>query len=164
MKTDAIVDIKSFKNDELTIKANNEADRIRLAQYVQHRRDVYKKNVSAGKNPNYPLIMLNLSDKHKKRTTGKDSQNNKFHGLVEIITRETGNDFETVKQEIKRKAMLELGYPKMKDSSDREIWIVENDRMIEPIPQRSRDCTTVEMSLLIDSAYLLGADLGIILP
>ncbi len=161
MKTDAIVDIKSFKNDELTLKANNEADRIRLAQFVQHRRDIYKKNVKAGKNPNYPLIMLNLSDKHKKRTTGKNSQNAKLHGLIRIIAEATGNDFAIVKYEIKRQAMEKMGYPVMKDSLGKEVW---NKIRNEPMPQSESNCTTVEESLLIDSAYLLGADLGIILP
>ncbi len=163
MKTDAIIDIVSFKNDELTIKANNEADKIRLAQFVQHRRDIYKKNVKAGKNPNYPLIMLNLSDKHKKRTTGKNSQNTKFHGLIRMIADATGQDFGSIKFEIKRYAMEQMNYPIMTDELDNEVW----DKVHRcPMPQSEASCTTVEASILIEAVYAFVHDreLDIILP
>ncbi|MGP1594741.1 MAG: hypothetical protein ACTTH8_05805 [Treponema sp.] len=121
-----------------------------------------KRNMQANKRPfHYPPIELLLSDKYKKRSTGKNSQNAKLHGMIRTIANDTGNDFEMVKYVIKQKAMNELGYPTMCGDDGEPVW---NTLLHEPFPQSEANCTTVEESLLIEAAYLLAAENGIILP
>ncbi|QEK04173.1 hypothetical protein [Treponema phagedenis] len=162
MKTDARVEIVHYKNNELTVRIIGDIDKRQMDLYIQHRRDLFRKeaqSLRAGKKPyTVPPIELELSDKRKKRTTGKNSQNTKLHGIIRIIANSTGNAFDVVKYEIKRKAMNELNYPVMKNGWGEVVW---NTIYHEPFPQSEADCSTVEASLLIEAAYLLAADLGI---
>lgn len=159
MKTDASVEIVRWQGNELTVRLLGEIDKREMDLYIQHRRELYKRNMQENKRPfHYPPIELLLSDKYKKRSTGKHSQNTKLHGMVRIIANSTGNPFDVVKTEVKRKAMNELGYPTMCDENGEPVW---NALLHEPFPQSEADCTTVEESLLIEAAYLIAADLGI---
>ena len=161
MKTDASVEIVRWQGNELTVRLPGEIDKREMDFYIQHRRELYKRNVKENKHPfHYPLIELLLSDKYKKRTTGKNSQNTKLHGMIRTIANDTGNDFEMVKYVIKQKAMNELGYPTMRGEDGEPVW---NALLNEPFPQSEADCTTVEESLLIEAAYLIAAENGIVL-
>lgn len=159
MKTDASVEIVRWQGNELTVRLVGEIDKREMDFYIQHRRELYKRNMQENKRPfHYPLIELLLSDKYKKRTTGKNSQNTKLHGMIRIIANSTGNPFDVVKMEVKRKAMNELHYPVQKDALGDVVW---NKLLNEPFPQSEAECTTVEESILIEAAYLIAADLGI---
>ena len=159
MKTDASVEIVRWEGSELTVRLVGEIDKREMDLYIQHRRELYKRNMQENKRPfHYPPIELLLSDKYKKRTTGKHSQNTKLHGMIRIIANSTGNPFDVVKTEVKRKAMNELHYPVQKDALGNAAW---NKLLNEPFPQSEAECTTVEESILIEAAYLIAADLGI---
>ncbi|MGP1529854.1 MAG: hypothetical protein ACTTI3_05880 [Treponema sp.] len=159
MKTDASVEIVRWEGSELTVRLVGEIDKREMDCYIQHRRELYKRNMQENKRPfHYPPIELLLSDKYKKRSTGKHSQNTKLHGMIRIIANSTGNPFDVVKAEVKRKAMNELQYPVQKDELGGVAW---NKLLNEPFPQSEAECTTVEESILIEAAYLIAADLGI---
>ena len=161
MKTDAQVEIVLWRGNELTLRLSGEIDKKHMDVYIQHRRELYKRNMQANKRPfHYPPIELLLSDKYKKRTTGKNSQNAKLHGIIRTIANDTGNDFEMVKYVIKQKAMNELGYPTMRGDDGEPVW---NVLLNEPFPQSEADCTTIEESLLIEAAYLIATENGIVL-
>ena len=164
MKTDATVEIIKWQNGELTLKLTGDIDIKQMEAYIQHRKDLYRKEMdyrySVGKKYIAPPIELLLSDKYKKRTTGKNSQNTKLHGLIRAIANTTGNDFAMVKYAIKEKAMYEMNYPSMKDENGEVVWNVLFNR---PFPQSEADCNTQEESLLIETAYRLAAEEGIYL-
>lgn len=159
MKTDATAEIVKWQSGELTLRIAGNIDAAQMDAYIQHRRELYRRNMKQNKTPyNHPPIELLLSDKYKKRTTGKNSQNTKLHGIIRIIANSTGNAFDVVKTEVKRKAMNELNYPVQKDEGGGIVW---NKLLNEPFPQSEAECTTVEESLLIEAAYLIAADLEI---
>ena len=150
MKTQAVVKIVNFQNGELTLKIVGDIDRVKIAEYVQHR------NRNAEKLTALPIELF-LSDKYQKRATGKNSQNAKLHGIIRQLAISTGNDFNVVKAVIKQRA-LNAGYPVAKTAA--------GDVKINPltknfVPQSEALCTTVEESILIDTAYLIAAELGI---
>lgn len=74
-------------------------------------------------------------------------QNNHFHGHVQQITIETGNDFEDTKLGIKIRA-LDMGYP---------YTMIDGIRY----PKPSHNRNTKEMSILIEVAHLVAAEYGI---
>ena len=72
MKTDASVEIVSWQGNELTVRLPCEIDKREMDFYIQHRRELYKRNMKENKRPfHYPLIELLLSDKYKKTHHGK---------------------------------------------------------------------------------------------
>ena len=88
---------------------------------------------------------------HQPRTTGWRSQNHRFNGFCQVIAAETGNDFDTVKQCVKYRA-LSRGYPGNTDFDGRLI------------PQSEADASVEECTLLIEEVEQLGAELDIALP
>lgn len=83
------------------------------------------------------------------RSTGPLSQNHHFNGHVQAICKETGNDFATVKDWIKREAVGQ-GYP------------VDSFKGAD-IPRSEARATVEECGILIEVAHRLAAELGIIL-
>lgn len=164
MKTNATVEILNWQNGELTLKLIGEIDIKQMENYIRHRKDLYRKEMDcryySDKEYIAPPIELLLSDKYKKRTTGKNSQNTKLHALVRAIANATGNNFEMVKYVIKEKAMYEMNYPEMRDENGEVVW---NTLFNRPFPQSEADCNTQEESLLIETAYRLAAEEGIFL-
>ena len=66
------------------------------------------------------------------------------------ICRETGSSYDAVKNKIKMIAVETMGYP-------------YEDFLGVITPKGERDCNTEECSMLIEAAYMLAADLEIIL-
>ena len=88
---------------------------------------------------------------YKSRTTGEGSQNNLFYELCTEICKETGNDLEDVKDALKEKACARRSYP------------YEVNKMTGRIrPYSTTKVDTVQMAGLIEEAYQLCAELGII--
>ena len=88
---------------------------------------------------------------YKSRTTGEGSQNNLFYALCTEICKETGNDLEDVKDALKEKACARRSYP------------YEVNKMTGRIrPYSTTKVDTVQMAGLIEEAYQLCAELGII--
>lgn len=96
------------------------------------------------------FVLVTLQPPKRPRTTGESSQNHHLNGHILQICNETGNDYDSVKDAIKMFAVEVMGYP-YKTIAGRVV------------PQRERECSTVECALLIEAAHVLAADLGIIL-
>ena len=96
-------------------------------------------------------LAVDLKKPYKSRTTGKGSQNNLFYALVTEICKETGNDIEDIKDYLKEKACARRSYP------------YEVNKMTGRIrPYSTTKVDTVQMAGLIEEAYQLCAELGII--
>lgn len=117
----------------------NAADRTCLAMVLRQCQE---------KNNDY--VLVTLQKPRKPRTTGEGSQNHHLNGHIMQICSETGNDYETVKNCIKMKAVELMGYP-----------YKEMNGVITP--KHESDCDTQECAMLIEAAHLLAADLEIIL-
>lgn len=97
-------------------------------------------------------VCLTIEQPYKPRTTGDKSQNNLIWKLITIIANETGNSIEDVESGLKEKA-INKGYP-----------YHINKVTGKPTGNSMRTINTVECSYLIDTAYEVIADLGIVLP
>lgn len=95
-------------------------------------------------------VLVTLQPPKKLRTTGEGSQNHHLNGHIMQICNETQNSYNAVKDEIKRIATEEMGYP-----------YEEINRHIHPIGES--ESSTDECAKLIEAAHVLAADLGIIL-
>ena len=95
-------------------------------------------------------VLVTMQPPKRPRTTGKGSQNHHLNGHIMQICNETQNSYNAVKDEIKRIATEELGYP-----------YEEINGHIHPIGES--ESSTDECALLIEAAHVLAADLGIIL-
>lgn len=99
---------------------------------------------------NNDFVTVTLSRPRKPRTTGPGSQNHHLNGHLLQICEATGNDYDTVKNEVKRIAVEVMGYP----------YVEFHGQLI---PQRERDSSTEDCAKLIEAVHLLAADLGLIL-
>ena len=95
-------------------------------------------------------VLVTIQPPRKPRTTGEHSQNHHLNGHIMQICNETGNTYNAVKDEIKRIAVENMGYP-----------YEEINEHIHPIGER--ESSTDECAKLIEAAHVLAADLGIIL-
>ena len=95
-------------------------------------------------------VLVTLQPPKRPRTTGEGSQNHHLNGHIMQICNETKNSYNAVKDEIKRIATEEMGYP-----------YEEINGHIHPIGESER--STDECAKLIEAAHVLAADLGIIL-
>lgn len=100
------------------------------------------------KHGDYALVTIRPPK--KPRTTGAYSQNHHLNGHIMQICNETGNGYSVVKDEVKRIAVENLGYP----------YETVNGHIH---PKGESDSSTDECAKLIEAAHLLAADLGIIL-
>lgn len=138
-----------------------------MVQYVLRRvniagRIAFEPPADDGANANIKRELRKCRDKHndyvlvtiqpprKPRTTGEHSQNHHLNGHIMQICNETGNTYNAVKDEIKRIAVENMGYP-----------YEEINEHIHPIGES--ESSTDECALLIEAAHVLAADLGIIL-
>ena len=99
---------------------------------------------------NNDYVLITLQQPKTPRTTGEHSQNHHLNGHIMQICNETKNSYNAVKDEIKRIATEEMGYP-----------YEEINGHIHPIGES--ESSTDECALLIEAAHVLAADLGIIL-
>lgn len=99
-------------------------------------------------------VLLTLERPYKHRTTGDLSQNNLLWKLISIIATEVGDDSEGMKDTergVKMRA-LSKGYP-----------FHLNKITGEKEPESMRKINTVQCGYLIDTAYQICAELGIVL-
>lgn len=95
-------------------------------------------------------VMLTMQPPYKRRTTGSKSQNHHLNGHIMQICSETGASYSSVKDEVKRLAVENMGYP-----------YEEFNGRLHPIGESASD--TASCAKLIEAAHVLAADLGIIL-
>lgn len=95
-------------------------------------------------------VLVTFQPPKKPRTTGEGSQNHHLNGHIMQICNETQNSYKAVKEEIKRIAVENMGFP----------YEIVNGHIH---PQGESESSTAECALLIEAAHVLAADLGIIL-
>ena len=95
-------------------------------------------------------VLVTIQPPKHRRTTGEHSQNHHLNGHIMQICNATQNSYNAVKDEIKRIATEEMGYP-----------YEEINGHIHPIGES--ESSTDECAKLIEAAHVLAADLGIIL-
>lgn len=91
---------------------------------------------------------VTIDKPHKPRSTGPGSQNHKLNGIIQMVCKETGNDFDTVKGYVKHQAMA-MGYP-----FDTIGGVA--------VPWSEARSSVDQCSLLIQAALQLAAELGIV--
>lgn len=96
------------------------------------------------------FVLITMQPPKRPRTTGKDSQNHHLNGHIMQICNETAAGYSAVKDEVKRIAVENMGYP----------YEIINGHIH---PKGESDSSTDECNLLIEAAHVLAADLGIIL-
>lgn len=113
-------------------------------------REAIRRELEHCKNKHNNYVLVTIQPPRKPRTTGEHSQNHHLNGHIMQICNETQNSYNAVKDEIKRIATEEMGYP-----------YEEINGHIHPIGES--ESSTDECALLIEAAHVLAADLGIIL-
>jgi len=91
---------------------------------------------------------VKLGKPRKPRTTGDGSQSHHLNGHVQQIAEFTGDEFDDVKMEIKRRA-IKRGYP------------FHTDSFGNAVPDSEANSSTVECGYLIDEAHEVAAFLNI---
>ena len=113
-------------------------------------REAIRRELERCKNKNNDYVLVTMQPPKRPRTTGENSQNHHLNGHIMQICNETGSSYNAVKDEIKRIATEEMGYP-----------YEEINGHIHPIGES--ESSTDECAKLIEAAHVLAADLGIIL-
>jgi hypothetical protein len=93
-------------------------------------------------------VYVKIGYPRKPRTTGDESQNHHLNGHIAQLCQYTGDEFDDIKMEIKRRA-IKRGYPFRTDSFGNVV------------PQSEADSSTVECALLIEEAHDVAAFLNI---
>ena len=113
-------------------------------------REAIRRELERCKNKHNDYVLVTIQPPRKPRTTGEHSQNHHLNGHIMQICNETQNSYNAVKDEIKRIATEQMGYP-----------YEEINGHIHPIGES--ESSTDECAKLIEAAHVLAADLGIIL-
>ena len=113
-------------------------------------REAIRRELERCRDKNNDYVLVTMQPPRKPRTTGEHSQNHHLNGHIMQICNETQNSYNAVKDEIKRIATEEMGYP-----------YEEINGHIHPIGES--ESSTDECAKLIEAAHVLAADLGIIL-
>ncbi len=96
------------------------------------------------------FVLLTIEPPKKPRTTGAKSQNHHLNGHIVQICNVTGSSYNAVKDEVKRIAVENMGYP----------YEIVNGHIH---PKGESESSTDECAKLIEAAHVLAADMGIIL-
>ena len=113
-------------------------------------REAIRRELERCRDKNNDYVLVTMQPPKRPRTTGENSQNHHLNGHIMQICNETGSSYNAVKDEIKRIATEEMGYP-----------YEEINGHIHPIGES--ESSTDECAKLIEAAHVLAADLGIIL-
>lgn len=96
------------------------------------------------------FVLVTIEPPKKPRTTGAHSQNHHLNGHIIQICNVTGSSYNAVKDEVKRIAVENMGYP----------YEIVNGHIH---PKGESESSTDECAKLIEAAHVLAAELGIIL-
>ena len=94
-----------MKKLDIIIKASEKGLRI-----PDQNREVFNQIIKYCNDKRGGFMRLQLSPPFKHRSTGPGSQNHHINGHCQQISNETGEDFDVIKEEAKRKA-IKRGYP-----------------------------------------------------
>jgi len=92
-------------------------------------------------------LHVRIAVPRKPRSTGKDSQNHRLNGFIQQLCMFTGDDFDAMKMEVKRRA-IKRGYP------------FKTALGGGPVPQSEADSSMVECAMLIDEVEAVAAFLN----
>lgn len=106
------------------------------------------------------FVSLTFAAPYKKRTTGRNSQNNCIHGYAQIIADYTGETVDRIKDFCKKRA-FRRGYPAKVDG-DGDIIYSPLDG--EPVPESTANVNTVQAGYVIEELQALAAELCLVLP
>ena len=115
-----------------------------IPQYAQSAYSIWV-NQQEEKKIDYDKIVIRKP--FKARTTGDKSQNHHINGHIQDICIQTGNDFETMKQYLKKKA-IRRGYP------------FDTDPDGDPIPWSESRIDTTQAGYLIDEIHQFADENG----
>jgi hypothetical protein len=93
-------------------------------------------------------LYLKVDKPKRPRTTGYRSQSHHFNGHVQQLANETGDYFDDMKMNIKRKA-ISKGYPSRTNAFG------------DAVPISEADASTVECAMLIDTAHEVASFLDV---
>lgn len=113
-------------------------------------REAVRRELAKCRDRHNDYVLVTLEPPKKPRTTGACSQNHHLNGHIMQICNETGNGYSAVKDEVKRIAVENLGYP----------YETLNGHIH---PKGESESSTDECAKLIEAAHILAADLGMIL-
>ena len=113
-------------------------------------REAIRRELERCRDKHNDYVLVTMQPPKRPRTTGENSQNHHLNGHIMQICNGTGSSYNAVKDEIKRIATEEMGYP-----------YEEINGHIHPIGES--ESSTDECAKLIEAAHVLAADLGIIL-
>lgn len=113
-------------------------------------REAVRRELAKCRDRHSDYALVTIEPPKKPRTTGARSQNHHLNGHIMQICNETGNSYSAVKDEVKRIAVENLGYP----------YETVNGHIH---PKGESESSTDECAKLIEAAHLLAAEEGIIL-
>lgn len=93
-------------------------------------------------------LRICLQPPFKRRSTGEKSQNHHLNGHCQQIANYTGEDFDVIKREVKRRA-VKYGYP------------VRVDLFKNTVPVSEKEIDTIQCGYAIEAAHELAAFLNI---
>ncbi len=110
--------------------------------------DTFKALLEYCNNKRGGYMRIQLSPPFKHRSTGEKSQGNHINGHVQQIANETGEDFDILKTEAKRKA-IKRGYP------------IRTNIFGEAVPLSETEIDSEQAGFLIESLHEIADFLGI---
>ncbi len=102
------------------------------------------------------FVTIKVTGPRRYKSTGNNSQNSLFHDNINQIALETGNEFGTVKEYCKSKA-VSMGYPHKSNPDGDRLF----DLYGEPVGISFADATVEDAKIAIEATIMLAAELGI---
>ncbi len=102
------------------------------------------------------FVTVKVTLPRRYKSTGKNSQNSHFHGHCNQIALETGNEFGTVKEYCKSKA-VSMGYAQKTNPNGEPLF----DFNGSPVGISFADASREDASIAIEATHVLAADLDI---
>jgi len=102
------------------------------------------------------FVTIKVTLPRRYKSTGKNSQNSHFHGHCNQIALETGNEFGTVKEYCKSKA-VSMGYTQKLNAEGLQLF----DLYGHPVGVSFADASVEDACIAIEATHVLAADIGI---
>ena len=139
------------KPDLIAFKVTNPTQQIAIANLVRYQ-EIERKVKS-------DYYHVRIKPPFRPRSTGKNSQCNRFNGGIQVICKETGLDFDDVKMYIKRRA-LKRDYPFLKDENGNIVYSLLDGEAL-PLPER---LASVEDAIMLNEELnQVAAEMGVYL-
>jgi hypothetical protein len=121
-------------------------------------RDKLKDILGLSERKHNGYVTVTIETPRKPRTTGDKSQSHHLNGHIQQIAESTGMPFESIKLEVKCRA-VGMGYPMLAN----EDGTIRTDIYGRVMGISEADSSTKECAILIETTHMLASELGIIL-